>query len=172
VEPGSLPSSFYLSTHHGTPGDGNRGVVGQKMKHSNWFWIIFYLLLLICTLWGWSVINNGRKPCDDGVCEVRFIKNYRPCEDGIGSWYGSFHHGRLMANGKRFNMYSVSVAHKTLPLGTKIRVINLSNGKSIIATVTDRGPYIKGRIVDMSYGAAQILGMVKAGIVPVRILKC
>jgi rare lipoprotein A len=77
-----------------------------------------------------------------------------------------------MANGKRFDMNKISVAHKTLPLGTRVRVINLRNGISIEATVTDRGPYIKGRIVDMSYGAAKVLDMVHRGIVPVRVVLC
>jgi len=145
----------------------------MTMRHSNWFWMIFYLLLLLCTLCIWGLINDVNKPsrpCDNGVCEVRFIQNYKPCEDGIGSWYGTFHHGRIMANGKRFNMYGVSVAHKTLPLGTRVRVINLINGNSIETTVTDRGPYVKGRVVDMSYGAAKVLGMVYRGIVPVRVI--
>ena len=143
-----------------------------KQMTTNWIWILFYLLLLIGTLWGWSVVNNIHRFHDDGSTEVRFIQNYRPCEDGIGSWYGGFHHGRIMANGKRFDMHKISVAHKTLPMGTRVRVINLINGNSIETTVTDRGPYVKGRVVDMSYGAAKALGMVHRGIVPVRVVLC
>jgi len=134
---------------------------------------IVFLMLLILTLVTVQLCHSPRE-CGQkqDTCEVRFIQQYKPCEDGIGSWYGTFHHGRIMANGKRFNMYGVSVAHKTLPMGTRVRVINLINGNSIETTVTDRGPYVKGRVVDMSYGAAKALGMVHRGIVPVRVVLC
>jgi rare lipoprotein A (peptidoglycan hydrolase) len=132
------------------------------------FLLIMILLMFIVHYCGASR-ECGQK---QDTCEVRFIQQYKPCEDGVGSWYGRFFHGKTMANGKRFDMNKISVAHKTLPLGTRVRVINLRNGISIEATVTDRGPYIKGRIVDMSYGAAKVLGMVYHGIVPVRIVLC
>jgi rare lipoprotein A len=74
-----------------------------------------------------------------------------------------------MANGRVYNMYNVSVAHRTLPLGTCVKVTNLANGKSVYAKVTDRGPYVKGRVVDMSYGAALKLNMINRGIVPCRV---
>jgi rare lipoprotein A len=73
---------------------------------------------------------------------------------GQASWYGGFHHGRKMANGKPFNMYANTVAHRTLPLGTVVQVINRSNGRSVTATVTDRGPYAKRRVLDVSRGIA------------------
>lgn len=135
----------------------------------------FIACLLITILWVFVVHYCGvfrERGQEQEPCEARFIQQYRPCEDGVGSWYGRFHHGKTMANGKRFDMNKISVAHKTLPLGTRVRVINLLNGISIEATVTDRGPYVKGRIVDMSYGAAKVLGMVYHGIVPVRVVLC
>lgn len=88
---------------------------------------------------------------------------------GMASWYGGFHHGRLMANGKRFNMYANTVAHRTLPLGTKVTVTNLRNGKTIEATVTDRGPYAKQRVLDVSRGIATKLDMLKSGVASVEI---
>ena len=106
--------------------------------------------------------------------ETRFLSNYiRVYESGIASWYGDFHHGMKMANGKPFDMYALSVAHKTLPFGTKVRITNDNNGQQVDLTVTDRGPYIKGRVVDLSYAAAKEIGMVGAGIVPciVEIIK-
>lgn len=134
---------------------------------------IAFLLIMISLMF---IVHYCEAPRECGqkqdACEVRFIQQYRPCEDGVGSWYGRFFHGKTMANGKRFDMNKISVAHKTLPLGTRVRVINLRNGISIEATVTDRGPYIKGRIVDMSYGAAKVLDMVHRGIVPVRVVLC
>ena len=88
---------------------------------------------------------------------------------GRASWYGSFHHGRPTANGDRFDMYALTAAHRTLRLGTRVRVTNLANGKSVVVRVNDRGPYIKGRILDLSRGAAAVLGAVDAGVFPVQI---
>ena len=80
------------------------------------------------------------------------------------SWYGSEQHGKLTASGQRFDMHKNTVAHRTLPLGTKVRLVNLNNGKSTEGVVNDRGPYIKGRDVDVSYAIAKQLGFVKKGI--------
>ena len=85
------------------------------------------------------------------------------------SWYGQWHHNRLAANGQRFNMYDNTLAHKTLPLGTKVRLINLENGKSAEGIVNDRGPYIKGRDVDVSYAMAKELGFVEKGVVKLHL---
>lgn len=102
--------------------------------------------------------------------EIRFIEQWKYIyEVGIASWYGDFHHGMTMANGRPFDMYALSIAHKTLPFGTKVRITNLDNGKQIDLVVTDRGPYCKGRIVDLSFAAASKIGMVDAGIVPCKL---
>lgn len=83
---------------------------------------------------------------------------------GVASWYGDWHHGRKMANGKPFNMWANTVAHKTLPLGTKVRVTNPASGQSIVCTITDRGPYHGNRIMDLSKGVAQKLGIKQQGV--------
>jgi rare lipoprotein A len=88
---------------------------------------------------------------------------------GISSYYGKDFHGKLTANGEIFDMYGVTAAHKTLPLNTVARVTNLDNGKSIILRVNDRGPYIVGRELDCSYGAAKKLGFLKQGMAEVKI---
>jgi rare lipoprotein A len=80
------------------------------------------------------------------------------------SWYGSQHHGKLMANGQPFNMYSDTVAHKSLPLGTRLTLTNPQNGNAVRVKVTDRGPYVSGRSLDLSYGAASKLGVLKNGV--------
>lgn len=80
------------------------------------------------------------------------------------SWYGPRHHNKRTASGKRFDMYKNTLAHKTLPLGTRVRLVNLDNGKSAEGVVNDRGPYIKGRDVDLSYAMARQLGFVKKGV--------
>ena len=90
-------------------------------------------------------------------------------EVGLASWYGSDFHGRRTANGERYDMYSISAAHKTLPLGSKVRVTNLANDRSVILVINDRGPFVNGRILDLSYGAAKRLGTVEKGVARVRI---
>lgn len=84
------------------------------------------------------------------------------------SWYGKPFHGKKRADGKIYNMYSTLVAHKTLPLGAKVRLTNLKNNRSIITHVRDRGPYIQGRELDLSLGAASKLKAVKDGVVLVK----
>ena len=83
------------------------------------------------------------------------------------SWYGSQHHGKLMANGQPFNMYADTVAHKNLPLGTRLTLTNPENGTAVKVQVTDRGPYVSGRSLDLSYGAARKLGVVENGVAKV-----
>jgi rare lipoprotein A len=88
---------------------------------------------------------------------------------GRASWYGEFHHGQLTASGETFDMMQLTAAHRTLPLGTRLRVTNLENGRMVRVRVNDRGPYVDGRIVDLSLGAARALDMVERGVVPVRL---
>lgn len=89
---------------------------------------------------------------------------------GISSFYGPDFHGKLTANGETYDMYGVTAAHKTLPLNTVVKVTNLANGKSLILRINDRGPYVAGRILDCSYGAAKKLGFVNRGTTKVRIV--
>ena len=90
-------------------------------------------------------------------------------ERGVASWYGKKFHGRLTSNGERYDMYRMTAAHKTLPLPTNVRVTNLENGRSVIVRVNDRGPFVKDRIIDMSYAAAQALDMTQAGTARVEV---
>lgn len=86
---------------------------------------------------------------------------------GKASWYGPGFHGRLTANGEIFDENALTAAHKELPFGTKVLVTNLTNGKSTIVTINDRGPYVKGRHIDLSRAAAKEVGMIDAGVVDV-----
>jgi rare lipoprotein A len=88
-------------------------------------------------------------------------------EIGIASWYGNKFHGRLTANGEKYDMYRLSAAHKTLPLPTVVRVTNLDNGKRVTLRVNDRGPFHADRVIDLSYRAAIELGFVDKGTAPV-----
>jgi rare lipoprotein A len=93
-----------------------------------------------------------------------------PADLGKASWYGAWHHGRRTASGERFNMWALTAAHRTLPLGTHVRVTNLRNGRSVDVRVNDRGPIYDDRIIDLSRGAAARLGAETEGVVPVRIV--
>ncbi len=91
-------------------------------------------------------------------------------QKGLASWYGKKFHGRKTSSGEIYNMYGVSAAHKTLPLGTYVKVHNLKNHKKIDVRINDRGPFVRGRIIDLSYGAAKKLGIVGTGTAPVEII--
>jgi rare lipoprotein A len=93
----------------------------------------------------------------------------RPSQVGTASYYGQWHHGRLTASGERFDLTGLTAAHRTLPFGTVARVTDVSSGRSVTVRITDRGPYLRGRVIDLSYAAAQQLGMVEAGLAKVRI---
>jgi len=88
---------------------------------------------------------------------------------GIASYYGGKFHGRKTANGERFDMNALTAAHKTLPLGTKVRVTHVKTGKSVVVRINDRGPFIKGRVIDLSRRAARDLGMIHSGLARVRV---
>ena len=88
---------------------------------------------------------------------------------GTASWYGPDFHGRSTSNGEVFNMYDLTAAHKTLPFGTRVMVTNLLNGKSVQVRINDRGPFISGRIIDLSYAAARLLEMIGPGTAEVRL---
>jgi len=90
-------------------------------------------------------------------------------QTGTASWYGKKFHGHLTSNGEIYNMYSMSAAHKNLPLPTYLKVTNLTNQKSVIVRVNDRGPFHQSRIIDLSYSAAFKLDMLKTGTAEVRI---
>lgn len=90
-------------------------------------------------------------------------------EVGTASWYGPGFHGKKTANGERFNQYAMTAAHKLLPLGTKVRVTHLGNGRSIIVRINDRGPFVEDRVIDLSRGAATRLNMMGSGTARVRV---
>ena len=88
---------------------------------------------------------------------------------GQASWYGPRFHGKKTATGERFNQNRLTAAHRSLPLGTRVEVTNLKNGRKVQVRINDRGPYVNGRVIDLSRAAAQRLGMVAAGTTPVSI---
>jgi len=87
----------------------------------------------------------------------------------IASWYGPKFHGRPTASGERFNMYALTAAHREFPFGTRLRVTNPDNNKSVVVTINDRGPFVPGRDLDLSYAAAKKIGLIDKGVGRVRI---
>ncbi len=120
----------------------------------------FGLVVLILVLLG-AIACGGRK------APTTLPERYS--DQGMASWYGRKYHGRHTANGERFDMYALTAAHRTLPFGSIVRVTDLENGGSVSVRINDRGPFKRGRIIDLSYAAAKKLRMVKRGVVRVKI---
>jgi len=91
-------------------------------------------------------------------------------ERGRASWYGKPYHGRRTASGETYDMHELTAAHPTLPFGSLVRVTNLDNGRSTVVRINDRGPFVAGRIIDVSYAAARRLAMLRAGVVRVELV--
>ena len=90
-------------------------------------------------------------------------------EDGLASWYGGKFHGRLTANGEVFDTNELTAAHKTLPFGTLVKVTHVPDGRSVVVRINDRGPFVEGRIIDLSRAAADAIGLTARGVAPVRV---
>ena len=111
------------------------------------------------------------------IQDVRTVAPVRPrpasklieVVQGAASWYGPGFYGRTTANGERFRKGTLTAAHRTLPFGTKVRVTNLSNGRSVVVRINDRGPFKYHRVIDLAHGAASQLQMMQAGEVPVKL---
>jgi len=97
------------------------------------------------------------------------VEKWKPYEVGKASWYGRRLHGSKTASGKRYDQYQFTAAHKKLPFGTMVRVTNLKNGKTCVVKITDRGPFIRGRVIDLSLVAAQETGVYTSGVAGVKL---
>lgn len=124
----------------------------QKMTKTKKISLFIILLLSITGLYLWN-----------------HCLYYRYSPIGKASWYGGKFHGRITANGEIYDMNKLTAAHRYLPFGTKVAVTNFDNNKTVIVRINDRGPYISGRIIDLSRKAAQKLKMVKKGVSLVKI---
>lgn len=107
---------------------------------------------------GCAALTKGRADLDLGMKER-----------GIASWYGDDFDGWATANGERYDMHLLTAAHRTLPLGTMARITNVVNGTSVVIRINDRGPYVNGRILDLSYAAAKQLGMLQEGVSAIQL---
>lgn len=126
------------------------------------------LSLLATLLFFSACASHSRIDVEEG-----YSPEHYPSEDytqvGIASWYGIEEHGKYAASGERFSMYDHTAAHRSLPLGTVVRVTNLDNGRDVIVRINDRGPFVGGRIIDLSYAAAKSIGMVTDGTAKVKV---
>ena len=140
---------------------------------------LFALLLAALLLQGCAIFSSEpthRGGSGQGKPYTIRGKTYYPLtsgdgfvEEGIASWYGSDFHGKTTANGERYDMYSMTAAHKILPFNTQVKVTNLQNGKSITVRINDRGPFVADRVIDLTHTGASKIGMMGPGTARVRV---
>ncbi len=149
----------------------------KDKRPSRWFYLLGVIGLLGLWLYGCSQAKppstrpGQPKPYRVGknwYQPVAHAKDFR--QRGLASWYGKKFHGRRTSSGEIYDMYAMTAAHKTLPLGTHVRVHNLKNDREIVVRVNDRGPFVRGRIIDLSYTAAKKIDLVGPGTAPVQIV--
>jgi rare lipoprotein A len=122
------------------------------------------VLAILCVLLVWSGCGRGRRAARAPAIPVPGWS-----EEGIASWYGDPYHGRQAANGEIYDMEQMTAAHRTLPFGAMVEVTNHTNGKKVDVRITDRGPFVDGRIIDLSRAAARAIDLIRPGIAAVRI---
>jgi rare lipoprotein A len=118
--------------------------------------------------------NSEAKPAPTSSIQAKSavrkqVGKTKPYQVGTASWYGKNFEGKETASGEPYDMYDMTAAHMTLPMGSYVKVTNLRNGKAVVVRVNDRGPIVPGRIIDLSYGAAQVLQMKAHGLQRVRL---
>jgi len=138
------------------------------MKHRLEIFFCFTVLLMYMSCTTAPRYKKGSGPSKKPG-RVKLQKSSSKTLYGTSSYYGQDFHGKLTANGEVYDMYGLTAAHKKLPLNTIVRVTNLANNKSLILRINDRGPYVAGRILDCSYGAAKKLGFLLQGTAKVKI---
>jgi len=119
------------------------------------------VVLLLCVL---ALACGGKRAPDQLAGSPGYSQT------GVASWYGGKFHGRRTASGEVYDMYELTAAHRTLPFGTVVRVTHLENRRSVEVRITDRGPFIKGRVIDLSYAAAKRLDMIRDGVARVKLV--
>jgi rare lipoprotein A len=111
----------------------------------------------------------GRPTPPSQPAQVAYLPTVRSVLRGIASWYGPGFHGNRSASGERYNQNALTAAHRSLPFGTMVRVTNLRNGRSVVVRINDRGPFTRGRIIDLSAASARIIGLTSSGVAPVQV---
>jgi rare lipoprotein A len=127
------------------------------------------LLLALLSLAGCATETPPPSPSSQALPTQSLAARPYFAEMGLASFYGAAQEGNTTASGDRFNQHDFTAAHRTLAFGTVVRVTNTDNGRSVKVSINDRGPHVKGRIIDLSYAAARALGMQKDGVVHVKL---
>ena len=146
-------------------------MIFKTLKYLNFTIVVFTICCTNAPRYSKSELprQTKDKKISDKNKKNKSLKKHRKVLKGVSSFYAEDFHGKLTANGEIYDMYGLTAAHKTMPLNTICRVTNLENNKSLILRINDRGPYIKGRILDCSYGAAKKLDFIKQGTTMVKI---
>lgn len=135
------------------------------MKLNALAWMMVGLVLGGCA----GTPSTPTRAVGEPASVVETAGRWRPYETGIASWYGGRWHGRKTANGERYNQNSMTAAHKKLPFNTRVRVTNLRTGKSCVVRINNRGPYVRGRVIDLSVAAAKKIGSYSGGLSRVKL---
>lgn len=128
-----------------------------------------FMVALATALWLGGCATRSPEVSDTGTHGAP-RSGEREIERGVASWYGEPFHGRRTASGEVFNMNDLTAAHKTLPFGTRLRVRNLATGQEVAVRINDRGPHVKGRVIDLSRAAAASIGLIRSGTAPVVLI--
>jgi len=131
--------------------------------------LINILLVSVTALAGLGCAASPRYTSVSRSSRENLPGSLRRVQEGMASFYGEEYHGRPTANGEVYDMHALTAAHPALPFNTRVRVVNLENGQSVVVRINDRGPSVQGRIIDLSYQAARAIGMVGPGTVRVRL---
>ncbi|MEM1095637.1 MAG: septal ring lytic transglycosylase RlpA family protein [Bacteroidota bacterium] len=129
-----------------------------------------FRLSLLAALFAAPLLLSG---CASTVAGTNDLSSYAPgdeIERGIASWYGPGYAGNRTASGEVFDPDAITAAHKTLPFGTRITVVHLGNGREVTVRINDRGPFVRGRVIDLSRAAAERIGMIDEGLAEVRLI--
>lgn len=146
----------------------------QKHARAKYVFFLAYFAFLSLVIIPRPVVTtppDSSRPSSKGVQKLATQAKERDYDRtilGRASWYGLPFHGRLTANGEVYDMHALTAVHRSLPFDTMVKVTNLINGESVVVRINDRGPYVRGRHIDMSYAAAKQLNMVGDGVVPVK----
>jgi peptidoglycan lytic transglycosylase len=148
-----------------------RSLSGSSLSGSSFSNLVWVGALGLCLILSGCATSRATRatPPTEAKPEAKPEPGPRKEQTGEASWYGEPHHGRPTASGEIYDMYKLTAAHRTLPLGTRVLVTNLKNGRAVEVRINDRGPSVDGRIIDLSYAAARELGGVSGGTIPVRI---
>jgi rare lipoprotein A (peptidoglycan hydrolase) len=140
----------------------------EMPSHASLFLLLGVSVLLFLMMGG-CASTVSRREAMPRIATPPAPAQSRTVQVGRASWYGARHHGKVTASGEVYNQYALTAAHPTLPLGSRAVVTNLDNGKTVEVQINDRGPFVDGRVIDLSRGAAQVIGLVKPGIARVRV---